>query len=114
MDDAITRVDAYIKAGADGIMIHSKSKTPDEIFTFCMRYQTLNRKVPLVVVPSTFSQVSEQELEDHGVNVVIYANQLLRSAYPAMWKTAETILAHGRASEADAMCMPISEILTLI
>jgi phosphoenolpyruvate mutase len=114
MADALKRADAYIKAGADGIMIHSKSKTPDEIFNFCHKFQTLEKKVPLVVVPSTYAQVTEQELEKHGVNIVIYANQLLRSAYPAMWKTAETILAHERAKEAEANCMSINEILTLI
>lgn len=114
MDDALKRVDAYIKAGADGIMIHSKSKTPNEIFEFCLKYKDLKKQVPLVVVPSTYSQVTEQELKEHGVNVVIYANQLLRSAYPAMKKTAESILEHGRAQEAAVYCMPIKEILTLI
>lgn len=114
MEDALKRVDAYIRAGADGIMIHSKEKTPDEIFQFCQNYKKLEKRVPLVVVPSTYSQVTEQELQEHGVNVVIYANQLLRSAYPAMKKTAESILEHGRAQEADANCMPIKEILTLI
>jgi len=114
MEDALKRVDAYIRAGVDGIMIHSKEKTPDEIFQFCQNYKKLEKRVPLVVVPSTYSQVTEQELQEHGVNVVIYANQLLRSAYPAMKKTAESILEHGRAQEADANCMPIKEILTLI
>ncbi len=114
VDDALSRVDAYIAAGADGIMIHSKSSVPDEIFEFCSRYQERSVKVPLVVVPSTYSQVTESALESKGVNVVIYANQLLRSAYPAMWKTAESILTCGRAKEADRYCMPIKEILTLI
>jgi phosphoenolpyruvate mutase len=114
MEDALQRVEAYVNAGADGIMIHSKSKIPDEIFEFCDRFQKLTKHVPLVVVPSTYSQVTEQELEEHGVNVVIYANHLLRSAYPAMWGTAQSILEHGRAKEADANCLPIKEILTLI
>ncbi len=114
MDDAVNRVKAYIEAGADGIMIHSKEQLPDEIFKFCDHYQAFNNKVPLVVVPSTYSQVTEQELAERGVNIVIYANQLLRSAYPAMWKTAEMILQHGRAMEADKNCMPIKEILSLI
>lgn len=114
MADAIKRVDAYIKAGADGIMIHSKSKTPDEIFEFCDHYKHLDKQVPLIVVPSTYVQASEQELGARGVNVVIYANQLLRSAYPAMLKTAETILTHERAKEASEDCMSIKEILTLI
>lgn len=114
LEDALERTAAYIEAGADAIMIHSKSKTPSEIFEYCDRYQSFDKVVPLVVVPSTYSQVTEQELQDHGVNIVIYANQLLRSAYPAMMNTAESILQHGRAKEASAGCMSIKEILTLI
>ncbi len=114
LDDALLRAEAYIEAGADGIMIHSKSKTPDEIFAFCDAYSDFERKVPLVVVPSTYSQVTEQELSNRGVNVVIYANQLLRSAYPAMKKTAESILENERAFEAVDFCMPVKEILSLI
>ena len=104
------------QAGADGIMIHSKFKQPDEIFRFCDAYMQLPmvNRVPLVVVPSTYSQVTEKELAAHGVRIVIYANQLLRSAYPAMWKTAETILMNGRAEEADTCCISIKEILKLI
>lgn len=112
--DALERVKAYIHAGADGIMIHSKSSVPDEIKGFCAEFNALENKVPLVVVPSTFPQVSEQELERWGVNVVIYANQLLRSAYPSMLNVAKTILNHGRAKEADASCMPIKDVLNLI
>jgi len=114
LDDAVKRTKAYIEAGADGIMMHSKSKTPDEIFSFCEHYRTFEKQVPLVVVPSTYAQVTEKELEESGVNIVIYANQLLRSAYPAMKQTAETILQHERAKEAGDSCMPISEILSLI
>jgi phosphoenolpyruvate phosphomutase / 2-hydroxyethylphosphonate cytidylyltransferase len=114
MDDAIERAQAYIDAGASGIMIHSKAKDPDEIFEFCRHYGKFQRVVPLVVVPSTYSQVTERQLADFGVNVVIYANHLLRSAYPAMLKTAKLILASGRAKEANDYCMPIKEILTLI
>lgn len=112
--DALARVDAYIQAGADGIMIHSKSKTPDEIFSFCRQYRTRADRVPLVAVPSTYSQTTEEELSAAGVNVVIYANHLLRSSYPAMCKAAETILEHGRAQEAEPLCMPIKEIISLI
>ena len=114
VDDAFLRAQNYIKAGADGIMIHSKEKSPDEIIEFCKKYNTIENKVPLVVVPTTFNSITEDELSELGVNIVIYANQLLRSAYPAMVKTAETILMHGRAKEADENCMPIKEILTLI
>ena len=114
MDDALQRAKEYIDAGADGIMIHSKEKTPDEILEFCELYKKFDHKVPLVVVPSTFSTVTEERLLSAGVNVVIYANHLLRSAYPAMLKTAELILQHGRAYEAESLCLPIKDILTLI
>jgi len=114
MKDAVTRAKAYIKAGADGIMIHSNKRTPDEIFEFCEEYSKFDYRVPLVVVPSTYSQVTEQELAAAGVRVVIYANQMLRSAYPAMLRIAETILKNQRALEADRDCIPIKEIVTLI
>jgi phosphoenolpyruvate phosphomutase len=114
MEDAITRARAYIGAGADGILIHSKQKKPDEIFEFCDLYAEFDRRVPLIVVPSTYNQVTEKELVDHGVNVVIYANQLLRAAYPAMLETARSILTHERSAEADDQLMSIKEILDLI
>jgi phosphoenolpyruvate mutase len=114
MADALKRARAYIAAGADGIMIHSKEKTPREILEFCDEYKKFDQKVPLVVVPSTYNGIMETELINAGVRIVIYANQLLRSAYPAMVKTAESILQHQRALECDEMCMPIKEILTLI
>ena len=115
-DDAIVRCRAYCGAGADGIMIHSKAKTPDEIFSFVRRFRTeVSANKPIVVVPSTYAQVTEKELADAGVNVVIYANHLLRAAYPAMRRTAERILECGRAQEASAeFCMPIKEIISLI
>ena len=113
--DALRRAKAYIKAGADGIMIHSKEKDPGEILTFCENYNILVDKVPLIVVPSTYSQITEEELMEAGINVVIYANQLLRSAYPNMLKTANSILKHHRAKEAsDKYCISIKEILDLI
>lgn len=114
MKDALARAEAYIAAGADAIMIHSKEKTPDEIFTFCEKFKKLPLQVPLVVVPSSYSIVKESELIKAGVSVVIYANHLLRSAYPAMTKTAELILKKGRAYEADKYCMPIKDIISLI
>lgn len=114
MDDAMARSDAYIKAGADGIMIHSKEKTPDEIFEFCSKYKKLDRIVPLIAVPSSYNSTYEEELAKSGINVVIYANQLLRSAYPAMLKTAKSILNHGRSYESRNNCMSIEEILELI
>jgi len=114
MDDAIKRAEAYIKAGADAIMIHSKEKKADEILEFCRRYKKIVNNVPLVVVPSTYSYITEEELEKEGVRIVIYANQLLRSSYPVMKKVAESILEHSRARECDEMCISIKEILTLI
>jgi len=115
-DDAIARCKAYCGAGADGIMIHSKSKTPDEIVSFVKRFRAeVSADKPIVVVPSTYSQVSEKELAEIGVNVVIYANQLLRAAYPAMKACAERILTCQRAQEASSeLCMPIREIIALI
>lgn len=114
VEHAIERAVAFLDAGADGIMIHSREKTPDEVFEFCHRYNQLENRKTLVAVPSSYNQVTEQQLIEHGVNVVIYANQLLRSAYPAMVKTAELILRHGRSAEADADMMPIKQILELI
>lgn len=114
MDDAVRRAEAYIDAGADGIMIHSKQKSPAEVFEFCDRYAKLPRRVPLVAVPTAYHQVTEQELADRGVNLVIYANHLLRAAYPQMVKVAQTILANGRALEADPYLASIQEALAII
>jgi len=114
MEDALARAKAYIGAGVDGIMIHSKSEESNEILEFCKAYSQFERKMPLVVVPTTYSQVTEAQLKDAGVSMVIYANHLLRSAYPAMVKTAETILLNERAKEADESCMNIKAILKLI
>lgn len=114
VDDAFERAKAYLEAGADGIMIHSRQKSPDEIFEFCDRYNKLPNRKALVAVPSSYNQVTEEELQEHGVNVVIYANQLLRSAYPAMMDTAKSILTHHRSAECDARMLSIKEILELI
>lgn len=115
MDDAITRTKAYIHAGADGIMIHSKKKDGKEIIEFCEKYKTFENKVPLVIVPSTFAHMTEDEFRELGVNIVIYGNHLIRGAYPAMVKTTESILKYGRCKEAsEQYCIPIKETLTLI
>jgi phosphoenolpyruvate phosphomutase / 2-hydroxyethylphosphonate cytidylyltransferase len=114
MEDALKRAKAYIKAGADAIMIHSKEKDGKEIKEFCEKYAQFENKVPLVAVPSTYNSFTEEELIDLGVNIVIYANHLLRSAYPAMVKTAESILENGRSFEANDLCAGLNEILTLI
>ena len=95
-------------------MIHSKESNADEIMTFCREYAKFDDRVPLVAVPSTYSRVTEDELSEAGVSIVIYANQLLRSAYPAMVQTAKSILQHGRAAEAEEHCLPIKEIISLI
>ena len=114
VDEALERAEAYLAAGADGIMIHSRQKKPDEIFAFCDRYNLLENRRTLVVVPSTYNQITEEELQKHGVNVVIYANQLLRSAYPAMVATAKSILTHHRSAECDERMLPLKDILELI
>lgn len=114
IEDALERAKAYIEAGSDGIMIHSRESSGDEIKEFCDKYNKFENRVPLLVVPTTYNHLSEKELKDMGVNIVVYANHLLRSAYPAMVKTAECILDNERSFEANDLCMPIKEILTLI
>ena len=115
MEDAIKRAQAYLEAGADGIMIHSRSKEFTEIQEFTRRYNQLANRKPLVVVPSSYSQITEEELAANGINIVIYANQMLRAAYPAMVNVAKSILENHRAKEAsDSFCMSINEIINLI
>ena len=114
MEDALTRAKAFVAAGADGIMIHSRKKDPAEILEFCDRFRAEDAHTPIVVVPSSFNTITEEELAAHGVNIVIYANQLTRSAFPAMQQTAEDILRYHRAKEVDDRLMPIKEIITLI
>lgn len=114
IEDALNRAFSYVNAGASGIMIHSRKKDPKEIFEFCEKFREKDPSTPLVVVPTSFNSVTEEEFARRGVNIVIYANQLTRSGFPAMQKVAETILTNHRAKEADDMCMPIKEILTLI
>ncbi|MEH2946036.1 phosphoenolpyruvate mutase [Sporofaciens sp. JLR.KK001] len=114
MDDALERAFAFVKAGADGIMIHSRKKDPAEIVEFCDKFREEDKTTPIVVVPSSFNTITEDELASHGVNIVIYANQLTRSAFPAMQKTAEDILKFHRAKEVDDRLMPIKQIITLI
>ena len=112
MADALKRAFAYVAAGADGIMIHSRKKSPEEIFEFCERFREKDPVTPIVVVPTSFNTVTEEEFAQRGINIVIYANQLTRSAFPAMQKAARTILENHRAKEADDL--PIKDILTLI
>lgn len=114
MADALNRAYAYVEAGADGIMIHSKNKSGEDIKEFCQQFRRKYAHIPIVVVPTTYDHIYESELHNWGVNVVIYANHMLRAAYPAMMKVAKTILENERAQEVREMCMPIKEILELI
>ena len=114
MEDALNRARAFVTAGADGIMIHSRKKEPDEILEFCDKFREENKETPIVVVPSSFNTITEEELAAHGVNICIYANQLLRAAFPAMENAAKSILKHHRAKEIDSELMSIKQIITLI
>jgi phosphoenolpyruvate phosphomutase len=114
MEDALTRAKAYIKAGADGIMIHSRHKDPSEIKEFMKKFRAIDQNTPVVVVPTSFNSVTIEEFVEMGVNVVITANHMLRAAYPAMLKVAKSILKNGRSLEAEPDCMPIKEILEFI
>lgn len=114
MEDAVARCKAYVKAGADGIMIHSRREDGAEILEFCERYKDFGLGRPLIVVPSSFDQITETEFAEAGVNIVIYANHMLRAAYPAMVKVAKTILENERCYEARPLCMSIKEILEVI
>ena len=114
MEDALKRAFAFSDAGADAIMIHSRKKDPAEIFEFVAKFREKNTTTPIVVVPTSFNTVTEQEFKERGVNVVIYANQLTRTGFPAMQDAARTILEHHRAKECDDKCMSIKEIITLI
>ena len=114
VDDAIERAVAYCKAGADGVMIHSKERTGTDIKKFCKAFRKLNKITPIVVVPSTYNHIKEKEFQNWGVNIVIYANHMLRSSYPAMNKVAIEILKNGRSSDVNEDCMSIKEILELI
>ena len=114
LDDALTRARAYLEAGADGIMIHSKEPSGNEIFEFCQAYHSFPWKKPLVVVPTAFPHITEDQWQELGVNIIIYANHLLRSAYPAMLRTANSILKTKSASDAsEKYCLSINEVLNL-
>ena len=114
IEDALERARAFVKAGADAIMIHSRRKEPDEVLTFCDRFRAEDKTTPIVAVPSSFNSITEEELAEHGVNICIYANQLLRAAFPAMENAARSILRHHRALEIDNELMSIKQIITLI
>ena len=114
MDDALERARCFVEAGADAIMIHSRKKSPDEIFTFIEKFRAGNKYTPIVLVPTSFNEVYEEEFKERGANIIIYANQLTRSGIPAMQNAARLLLKNHRAKECDEICMPIKEIITLI
>ena len=114
MEDALTRAFAFTQAGADAIMIHSRKKEADEIFEFVSEFRRKDKFTPIVVVPTTFNEVREEEFKRIGVNIVIYANQFTRTGFPAMQNAAKTILKNHRAKECDEMCMPFRDIIRLI
>jgi phosphoenolpyruvate phosphomutase len=114
LEDAIERAHSYVDAGADGVMIHSKEKNGMDIKSFCLKFREDNSTTPIVVVPSSYNHIKEDELINWGVNIVIYANHLLRASFPAMLDTARTILKNKRTLELDDKCMSIKEILELI
>lgn len=114
MEDALERAFAFTEAGADAIMIHSRKKDPSEIFEFVEKYRAKNQSTPIVVVPTSFNTVTEEEFKARGVNIVIYANQLTRTGFPAMQNAAKLILKNHRAKECDDICMPFKDIIRLI
>lgn len=114
MADALKRAFAFRDAGADGIMIHSRKKEPDEILEFCNKFRQEDKETPLIVVPSSYNTITEEDLIENGVNIVIYANQLLRAAFPAMQNAALNILKNHRAHEIDEELLSIKDIITLI
>lgn len=114
MEDALERAFSYVKAGADGIMIHSRKKGAEEVFEFCDAFRKKEKEIPIIVVPTSYNHVKEDELHAHGVNVVIYANHLTRSAFPAMEHTAKEILKNHRSFEVEKGLMPFNDIISLI
>ncbi|MDA8558477.1 phosphoenolpyruvate mutase [Flavobacteriaceae bacterium] len=114
LEDALERADAYVDAGADGVMIHSKDKSGDDIKSFCLQFRNKNTTTPIIVVPSSYNHIKEEELISWGANVVIYANHLLRASFPSMQNVAKTILKNKRTAELDDTCMSIKDILELI
>ena len=114
MEDALTRAYAFVEAGADAIMIHSRKKEPDEIQEFIKKFRDKDKVTPIVLVPTSFNSVTEEEWKEMGANIVIYANQLMRAEVPAMQKVAETILENHRSQECDSMLMPFSDIIRMI
>ena len=114
IDEALKKAISCVMSGADVILIESKDKTANNIKEFCEKFRKDYPKTPIAVITSNFKEIKEKEMSKWGVNIFIYENQMLRSSYPAMKKCAETILDNQRSLEANELCMPIKEILTLI
>jgi len=114
ISDALKRARLYIDSGADGIMIHSKKESPEEVLDFCADYRNFKYRVPLVAVPTTYNSIKESQLKEAGISVVIYANHLLRSSYDAMKRTASLILTEGRAKGTDPLCIPVKELFQVV
>lgn len=114
VDDALIRARAYVTAGANGILIHSRDKSTKKIIDFCRAYEAFESKVPLVAVPTTYNKITEKELIENGVSIVIYANHLLRSSYKAMLETAKTILKNGSCHKAESKCYPIQKLFKVV
>mmetsp|Transcript_24971 Transcript_24971/g.79099 ORF Transcript_24971/g.79099 Transcript_24971/m.79099 type:complete len:167 (-) Transcript_24971:459-959(-) len=114
LEDAVERAIEYVKAGADAIMIHSRSKDPEEVVTFCKTLKGIVPDIPIVAVPTSYNSITEQELARAGSQIVIYANHMLRAAFPAMKNVAESILKHGRSLEVDSMLLGIKDVISLI
>lgn len=114
VSDALTRAFASVEAGADGIMIHSKKKSGEDIKEFCLEFRKKYSRIPLVLVPTSYNHIKEAELANWGANIIIYANHLLRASYPAMQKCAKSILQNERSLEADELCMSIKNVIELI
>lgn len=114
MDDALERAFAFTDAGADAVMIHSRKKQPDEIYEFLEKFRKRDKRTPVVLVPTSFDSVTEEEFKAHGANIIIYANQLMRAAVPAIQNAAKMILENHRAKECGSMLMPFQDIIRFI
>ena len=114
MEDALDRADMYIDAGADGIMIHSRKNDPGEILEFSKIFKKQYPSKNLIVIPTSFNEIYDFELQNAGVNIIIYANQLIRASYPAMISVAESILKNGRSKEVEKNLMSVKEVLKFI
>ena len=113
MQHALLRAEAFIDAGADGIMIHSKSKVgTDEIIDFAKRFRKMS-ELPLVCVPTTYNDIFDKELEKIGFNIVIHANHLLRASLKAMKGAASQIEKEGRSININKRIASVKDIFQI-